>query len=68
MCIRDSYKHPLGSGFVEATAAAATWFVPHDLAGLADLMGGKETAAKRLNQSFLKIFPQKNLCPVIQLL
>ena len=49
----SDYKHPLGSGFVEATAAAATWFVPHDLAGLADLMGGKETAAKRLNQSFL---------------
>jgi predicted alpha-1,2-mannosidase len=49
----NDYKHPLGSGFVEATAAAATWFVPHDLAGLAQLMGGKETAAKRLNRSFL---------------
>jgi predicted alpha-1,2-mannosidase len=47
------YKDPLGSGFVEATAAAATWFVPHDLAGLADLMGGKDNAARRLNQSFL---------------
>jgi predicted alpha-1,2-mannosidase len=42
-----------GSGFVEATAAAGTWFVPHDLAGLAKLMGGKSIAAKRLNQSFL---------------
>ncbi|MGB2252268.1 MAG: glycoside hydrolase family 92 protein, partial [Flavobacteriaceae bacterium] len=49
----EDYKDPLGSGFVEATAAAATWFVPHDLAGLADLMGGRETAARRLNQSFL---------------
>ena len=49
----SDYKDPLGSGFVEATAAAATWFVPHDLAGLADLMGGKTVAAKRLNQSFL---------------
>lgn len=49
----DDYKDPLGSGFVEATAAAATWFVPHDLAGLASLMGGRETAARRLNQSFL---------------
>lgn len=47
------YKDPLGSGFVEATAAAATWFVPHDLAGLAVLMGGKDIAARRLNQSFL---------------
>ena len=35
----NDYKDPLGSGFVEATAAAATWFVPHDLGGLADLMG-----------------------------
>lgn len=49
----SDYKDPLGSGFVEATAAAATWFVPHDLAGLASLMGGKTIAAKRLNQSFL---------------
>ncbi len=49
----NDYKDPLGSGFVEATAAAATWFVPHDLAGLADLMGGREIAARRLNQSFL---------------
>ena len=47
------YKDPLGSGFVEATAAAATWFVPHDLAGLANLMGGKDNSARRLNQSFL---------------
>ncbi len=49
----SDYMDPLGSGFVEATAAAATWFVPHDLAGLASLMGGKTIAAKRLNQSFL---------------
>ncbi len=49
----NDYKDPLGSGFVEATAAAATWFVPHDLGGLADLMGGREIAASRLNQSFL---------------
>ena len=49
----NDYKHALGSGFVEATAAAATWFVPHDIAGLADLMGGKEITARRLNQSFL---------------
>tara|TARA_Y100000385_G_C13109564_1_gene651654 strand:+ start:18496 stop:20883 length:2388 start_codon:yes stop_codon:yes gene_type:complete len=40
-------------GFVEATPASATWFVPHDLNGLAELMGGPEIAAKRLNQSFL---------------
>jgi predicted alpha-1,2-mannosidase len=42
------YKH----GFVESNSAQATWFVPHDLPGLADLMGGKEVAANKLNQSF----------------
>ena len=42
----NDYKDPLGSGFVEATAAAATWFVPHDLGGLADLMGGREIAGR----------------------
>ena len=43
----------IGSGFVEATAAQATWFVPHDLGGLARLMGGRGAAAKKLNRSFL---------------
>jgi predicted alpha-1,2-mannosidase len=42
------YKH----GFVESSSAQATWFVPHDLTGLAQLMGGKEAAAEKLNQSF----------------
>jgi len=40
-------------GFVESTAAQSTWFVPHDLNGLFNLMGGAEKAAKKLNQQFL---------------
>lgn len=39
-------------GFVESTAAQSTWFVPHDLKGLFDLMGGTEKAALKLNQQF----------------
>ena len=38
-------------GWVEATAAASTWFVPHDIRGLAALMGGNESFIQRLNQS-----------------
>ncbi len=39
-------------GFVESTAAQSTWFVPHDMNGLFGLMGGKENAAKKLDQQF----------------
>lgn len=39
-------------GFVESNSAIYTWFVPHDLQGLAELMGGKEPAAEKLNRQF----------------
>jgi len=39
-------------GFVESTAAQSTWFVPHDMSGLFDLMGSNDEAAKKLNQQF----------------
>ena len=39
-------------GFVESNSAIYTWFVPHDLQGLAELMGGKEMAAEKLNRQF----------------
>lgn len=42
------YQH----GFNESNAAQATWFVPHDIDGLAELMGGKEAAVEKLNQQF----------------
>jgi len=45
----DPYESP---GFVEANAAQATWFVGHDIAGLATLMGGKQMAAAKLNEQF----------------
>ena len=46
----DPYQN--SNGFIEANGAQTTWFVPHDLPGLATLMGGNEEAAAKLNQSF----------------
>jgi predicted alpha-1,2-mannosidase len=40
------------NGYVEGNAAQFTWFVPHDLVGLFNLMEGKDVAIKRLNQQF----------------
>lgn len=42
------YKH----GFVESNAVQATWFVPHDMQGLFNLMGGNSEASKKLEQQF----------------
>ncbi|MGV8094096.1 MAG: GH92 family glycosyl hydrolase [Mangrovibacterium sp.] len=46
----DPYQYQ--NGFVEANAAQTTWFVPHDLPGLALLMGGKDKMAAKLEASF----------------
>ncbi len=46
----DPYQ--VNNGFIEANAAQSTWFVPHDLPGLAKLMGGNEVAIKKLKQAF----------------
>lgn len=42
----------VGPGFVESNSAQSTWFGAHDIEGLAELMGGKEAAAKKLNGQF----------------
>jgi len=39
-------------GYVESNSVQATWFVPHDLQGLFNLMGGEEKAATMLNRQF----------------
>ena len=46
----DPYDYQ--NGFVEANGSQATWFVPHDLDGLAQLMGGKEAAVNKLQDQF----------------
>jgi len=40
------------NGYVESNAAQSTWFVPHDLKGLFELMGGTDKAVARLQQQF----------------
>ncbi|MEM8890293.1 MAG: glycoside hydrolase domain-containing protein, partial [Bacteroidota bacterium] len=40
--------------FVEGNAAQFSWFVPHDLSSLVDLMGGQKFFNEALQSSFLK--------------
>ncbi|MDP4207094.1 MAG: glycoside hydrolase family 92 protein, partial [Bacteroidota bacterium] len=46
-------KHETGV-FTEGNAWQWTWFVPHDILGLANLMGGKEKMISKLDQLFLE--------------
>lgn len=46
----DPYQYE--NGFIESNGAQSTWFVPHDMDGLAQLMGGKEKAVEKLNAQF----------------
>lgn len=46
----DPYQYE--NGFVESNPAQATWFVPHDIEGLASLMGGKDVLLERLDKDF----------------
>ena len=47
----DPYEHE--HGFNESNGAQSTWFVPHDLQGLATLMGGNKKAVDKLNDQFV---------------
>ncbi|GLR17900.1 GH92 family glycosyl hydrolase [Portibacter lacus] len=46
----DPYQYE--NGFNESNGAQSTWFVGHDIPGLAKLMGGNEVAVKKLNAQF----------------
>ncbi|MFJ8750192.1 GH92 family glycosyl hydrolase [Streptomyces sp. NPDC102441] len=41
-------------GFAQGTSATYTWMVPQDVQGLAEAMGGRDVAAKRLDGFFHK--------------
>jgi predicted alpha-1,2-mannosidase len=41
-----------GAGFVEGNSAQYTWFVPHDVAGLIEALGGTGPTAQRLDRFF----------------
>jgi len=46
----DNYQ-----AYVEGTAGQYTWMVPFNLAGLADAMGGRDVAARRLDAFFTQL-------------
>lgn len=49
----EEFDHLTYAGpWVESNGAQYTWWVPHDLKGLADLMGGRELFTEKLNNSF----------------
>lgn len=48
----DPYQYE--NGFNESNGAQSTWFVPHDIDGLAELMGGRAKAIEKLNSQFEK--------------
>ena len=48
----DPYQVQIG--FIESNGAQSTWFVPHDLEGLAALMGGNDKAVEKLQNQFMK--------------
>ncbi len=43
-----------GPGYVEGNAWQYTWFVPHDVAGLAKLLGGADAFLAKLDRCFLE--------------
>lgn len=49
---QDFDPYQVEFGFIESNGAQSTWFVPHDLNGLATLMGGNEKAIEKLNTQF----------------
>ncbi len=52
------HNNPLsGSGWIEANAWQGTWSVSHDIAGLAELMGGNDKLCEKLNFAFEKAEP-----------
>ena len=42
----------INRGFVESNASQATWYVPHNIPALAELMGSCDAAADKLDASF----------------
>jgi predicted alpha-1,2-mannosidase len=52
------HTNPLsGQGWIEANAWQATWSVSHDIAGLAELIGGNDKLCEKLNFAFEKAEP-----------
>jgi len=50
-------KTAFGQGCTESNPLQQTWFVPHDIAGLIELMGGEEAFSRQLEDFFEKTPP-----------
>ncbi len=48
----EPFTPATGTGFAQGTSATYTWMVQHDVQRLAELMGGRERAAERLDAFF----------------
>lgn len=48
----DFDPYQVEHGFIESNGVQSTWFVPHDLNGLAKIMGGNDMAVEKLNDQF----------------
>ena len=48
----EPFTPATGDGFAQGTSATYTWMVQHDVQRLAELMGGRRAAAKRLDAFF----------------
>lgn len=46
-------------GFCETSAVVTTFYVPHDPLGLAEMLGGPEAAAEKLNEQFEAAVPDR---------
>jgi predicted alpha-1,2-mannosidase len=51
----DGSWKPLSEDFRESTYKNYFWMVPYDIAGLIDIIGGKENAERRLDEFFLRL-------------
>lgn len=59
----DDFDPKSPTGWVEASGWHYLWWVPHDVKGLVDLMGGRETFVRRLNELFEKAKAKNFVAP-----
>lgn len=50
----ETFDRFSANGFIEGNSWQYSWYVPHDVEGLIDIMGGKEAACARLYDGFVK--------------
>jgi len=56
----DAFNSP---GFIEGSSAVYTFYVPHNVEGLIEAMGGKDDFITRLDSNFIKAEPHRFVTP-----